>query len=151
MSGKFLFIYKTIEKIVAFVKKVVVCMDDNYFFCSFSCSVRGPLYWYCTSTMYNALYQNHKLTYLPTHSSIHVHFAFSMLLLYLLAGFDLMITFWIKQQLKWSIFLLYKENKNSRQGSFLRYFWQSSEHQRLPIVLYFYKNCFREETMKTLT
>ena len=39
-------IYKTVEKIVAVVKKVIVCMDDNYifpFFRSFSCSVRGPL------------------------------------------------------------------------------------------------------------
>ena len=26
-------------------KKVVVCMDNNDFFCSFSCSVRGPLLW----------------------------------------------------------------------------------------------------------
>ena len=42
--GKSLSIYKTVEKIVAVAaKKVVVCMDDNYFFCSFSCSVRGPL------------------------------------------------------------------------------------------------------------
>ena len=42
LLGKSLSIYKTVEKIVAVVKKVVVCMDDNYFFCSFSFSVRGP-------------------------------------------------------------------------------------------------------------
>ena len=33
---------KTVEKIVAVEKKVVVCMEDNYIFCSFVCSVRGP-------------------------------------------------------------------------------------------------------------
>ena len=33
--GKLLSIYKTIGKIVAVVKKVVVCMDNNYFFLQF--------------------------------------------------------------------------------------------------------------------
>ena len=32
-------IYKTVEKIVAVVKKVVVCMEDNCIFCSFVCRV----------------------------------------------------------------------------------------------------------------
>ena len=40
-------IYKTVEKIVIVVKKSCslwgVCMDDNNFSCSFSCSVRGAL------------------------------------------------------------------------------------------------------------
>ena len=43
MLGKLLPIYETVEKIIAVLKKVVACMDDNYFFCSFSCNVRGPL------------------------------------------------------------------------------------------------------------
>ena len=33
---------KLVKKSLQLLKKVVVCMDDNYFFCSFSCSVRGP-------------------------------------------------------------------------------------------------------------
>ena len=36
-------IYKTVEKVFAIVEWVVVCMDNNDFFFSFSCSVRGPL------------------------------------------------------------------------------------------------------------
>ena len=52
LLGKLLSLYKTVEKFVAVVKKVLVCMDNNQFFCSFSCSkeeikllgcsVRGP-------------------------------------------------------------------------------------------------------------
>ena len=34
---------KLFKKSLQLWKKVVVCTDDNYFFCSFSCSVRGPL------------------------------------------------------------------------------------------------------------
>ena len=33
---------KLLKKSLQLWKKVVVCMDDNDFFCSFSCSVRGP-------------------------------------------------------------------------------------------------------------
>ena len=49
-------------------------------------------------------------THLSTHSLFNT-FCVCMLLLYLLAGFNLMITFRIKQQLKWSIFLLFKKIK----------------------------------------
>ena len=35
---------KLLKKSLQLWKKVVVCTDDNCFFCSFSCSVRGPLY-----------------------------------------------------------------------------------------------------------
>ena len=41
--GKLLSIYETVEKIIAVLKKVVACMDNNYFFCSFSGNVRGLL------------------------------------------------------------------------------------------------------------
>ena len=34
---------KLLKKSSQLWKKVVVCMDDNYFFCNFSCSVQGPL------------------------------------------------------------------------------------------------------------
>ena len=37
-------IKKTVEKIVAVVKKVVVCMEDNEIFLSFVCSVQEPLH-----------------------------------------------------------------------------------------------------------
>ena len=31
------------QKIVAVVKKVVVCVEEDCIFCSFVCSMRGPL------------------------------------------------------------------------------------------------------------
>ena len=42
LKKNFVKIYKTVEKIVTVVKKVEVCTDNDYFLCSFSCSVRGP-------------------------------------------------------------------------------------------------------------
>ena len=33
---------KLLKKSLQLWKKVVMCMDNNYFFCSFNCSVRGP-------------------------------------------------------------------------------------------------------------
>ena len=33
---------KLLKKSLQLWKKAVVCMDNNYIFCSFSCSVRGP-------------------------------------------------------------------------------------------------------------
>ena len=36
-------VYVTVEKLFQLWKKAVVCMGDNYIFCSFVCSVRGPL------------------------------------------------------------------------------------------------------------
>ena len=44
---KLLPIYKTVDHIVAVLKKVVVCMEDNCIFCSFVCSMRGPLSCQC--------------------------------------------------------------------------------------------------------
>ena len=49
---KLLSIYKTVEKIVALRKNVVVCMDLNCIVCSFSCSLWGPSFWKCAMNVF---------------------------------------------------------------------------------------------------
>ena len=66
---------RTVEKIVAVVKKVVLCMEDDSIFCNFVCSVRAPS---GGTTIYHTQSQHRDSSYDQiviaslAHSSVHV-------------------------------------------------------------------------------